>query len=110
MNRYDILLNKKFERKPLDIIKSQDYLDCIDKSGFRQESQGVFVKPTCSVIDLTGNCCPGKPEHFFVHCGKDVGLCDMCYINYKEGIFDSHRQRKDYGCLVYQFKEGRSNK
>ena len=99
MNRYEILLGKKFEENPVNSIWPRNYLD--NDKRFRQEFGAEFVEPTCSVSDGRGNYCPDKPV-YFLNNGKEIGLCERCYENYKRGLFDPRKQRKEYGKILYR--------
>ena len=105
MNRFEILLNKKFDLFKSELESWEDirkYSAIEDaKQGFRQEYLGEFVKPTCSVSDGKGNYCPSEPKFRFEHNGKEVGLCKDCYLHYLRGHFNSRFQRENYGYTLY---------
>lgn len=86
MNRFDLLLGKKYEKNFYAKRRSQDLSE---GKSFRQEYYGAFVGLTCSVSDGQGNRCPGKPVHFI---GKknneEIVLCERCYDNYQRAAFD----------------------
>ena len=54
MNRYDLLLGKKYEKKSSGKRLSQVIPEV---KSFEREYYGEFVGPTCSVSDGQGNYC-----------------------------------------------------
>jgi len=64
----------------------------IDHNTFKREYMCIPVIE-CSVQDNNGKHCPDKPEHYFEHNGKEVGLCNRCYLNYKAGEFDPAKRK-----------------
>ena len=97
MNRYEILLGKEL----WDTVSL--FPEYHNHVKFRREYQCEFVAPTCSVTDGKRHC-PDEPKHFFEYHGKEVGLCELCYGNYKSGCFGRRWQKENYGRVLSWIK------
>lgn len=65
--------------------------DRIDQTVFKTMYLGNFIKPECSVQDNQGKHCPDKVSHYIEHNGKEIKLCERCYVAYKNGAFGKRR-------------------
>jgi hypothetical protein len=60
---------------------------------FQQKFFGNWIESKCSVQDNNGNHCPDKPTHFIcMEYGKEVCLCERCYVNYLNGLYEYRNQ------------------
>jgi uncharacterized membrane protein len=59
----------------------------------------------CDVMDYEKKHCPEEPKHYFEYHGREVGLCERCYLNYLHGAFE--RKDSDPYSLRIDYKNKR---